>query len=502
MSRAPWLAGLTALIALALAPGALANGRFPAVDQLVAEPKNPDHLVLRTTFGLLVSKDGGGAWDFLCEEALGYKDTDPALAVLEGGRILLGLPDGVSVSDDEGCTFARAGGIDGRVIDVTAALAEPGTAYAAVIDGTATRFFESADGGDTFDPVGEAIPDFSATTLDAAPNDADLVYAAGLLGEGGGFLRSEDRGQSFVAFTVPEATTARRPYIAAIDPTDERTVYVRLEGLPGLLFVTRNGGESFTEILSLDIPVLGFALSADGETIVASNPYDGTYTARRDDYAFERVACDGLMCLLFDRGTLLGCGDNFVDGFIVGRSSDLGATFQRVADFGCLEGPVACGAASGAGMLCPAVWPAIQKQLGGSGCAPVEVTPDRSCLPVAGAGGEGGAGGEDGVAGGGQGGRGATAGAGSEGEAGRTEAAGRPPSAPSGASETSGCACRVGPAAPRGRAVGLLVALLALFGARRATDRSGRPNSQHDRAPRRRAVVYSHARGSTTGRAP
>jgi hypothetical protein len=463
------IAVLVTTSALVCAPAALANGRFPAVDQLVAEPGNPEHLVLRTTFGLLVSKDGGAAWDFLCEDALGYQDTDPALAVLAGGRILLGLVAGVSVSDAAGCTFRRADGIDGRVIDVTAALAEPGTAYAATIAGTSTRFFASTDEGDTFAPLGDEIADFVATTLDAAPTNADVIYAAGVSGAGGAFLRSENRGQSFVAFGVPDATTARRPYIAAVDPTDERTVYVRLEGLPGLLFVTRNGGESFTRLLALDVPVDGFALSPDGKTIVASNPYDGTYRANRDDYAFERVACDGRSCLLFDRETLFGCGDDAVDGYIVGRSNDLGETFERVADFGCLEGQVACGAASGAGALCPSVWPAISEQIGAGTCEPVEVIPDRSCLP--GAGGEAGNAGEAG----GTGGAGARGGSGGfAGGVGAGEAGARP-GTPTPSVEDGSCDCRLTSRARSGSALAALALLLSSFVARRATRGRSRP---------------------------
>jgi predicted anti-sigma-YlaC factor YlaD len=469
---------LAPLVVLGVATGAHANGRFPAVDQLVAEPGNPDHLVLRATFGLLVSKDRGESWGFLCEDALGYRDMDPALAVLEGGRILLGVTDGVSVGDEAGCTFTHAAGIDGHVIDLTAALGEPGTAYAATIAGTSTRFWATTNAGDSFEPLGDELPEFTATTLDAAPSNPDVIYAAGLLGDGGGFLRSEDRGESFTAFTVPDANAARRPYIAAVDPTDERRVYVRLEGLPGLVFVTEDGGESFTRILALDIPAVGFALSPDGATIVASNPYDGTFNARRGEYAFERVACKGPSCLAFTGDTLYGCGDNYVDGFIVGRSRDLGASFERVADYGCLEG-VSCTTASVTGMLCRAVWPQIAEQLGAGVCEPRTVPPDRSCL---GGTGEGGAAGDTSTTGGTSdggsagrggtpaGGRGGTAGSGG-GQAGRDASAG----AGASAEDPSGCGCRLGSGA-RGRWDALAVALLSFSWLRRATRRRERPN--------------------------
>ncbi|HEY5373320.1 MAG TPA: hypothetical protein VIK01_06515 [Polyangiaceae bacterium] len=48
-----------ALLAALLAPAAHANGAFPAVSQLVADPSAPAHLVLRSNFGLLSTRDGG-----------------------------------------------------------------------------------------------------------------------------------------------------------------------------------------------------------------------------------------------------------------------------------------------------------------------------------------------------------------------------------------------------------------------------------------------------------
>jgi len=443
---------------------AWANGRFPAVDQLVAEPGNPDHLVLRATFGVLVSRDRGGSWDFLCEGALGYKDADPALAVLPGGVILLGLQNGISRSDEAGCTFSLAEGVTQPVPDVSAVKGEPGTAIAVSTAGYVTRFWESTDRGATFTPLGDELPDFTATTLDAAPSNPNLIYASGLAGTTGVLLRSEDRGRTFFSFTIPGANPVHRPYIAAVDPTDQDTVYVRLEGLPGKLLVTRDGGTEFRDLLTTDIPVQGFALTPDGATIVVSNPYDGTFRASRDTYEFEKIACRGASCLLYQGDELLGCGDDFVDGYIVGSSRDDGMTFERVADLGCLPGPVACGAESGAGTTCPAEWEMVKRQIGAGVCEPRVVPTDTSCFATGGAGGEGG-GGEGG--GGGDGAR--PSGAGSGGAGGPPE---RPEPEPS-------CGCRLGKN-QRGRAeTALLFGAIVLGALRRATrgrrDRSGQP---------------------------
>src|SRR5450631_4411894 len=45
-----------ALLAVLLGPAAHANGAFPAVSQLVADPSDPAHLVLRSNFGLLTTR--------------------------------------------------------------------------------------------------------------------------------------------------------------------------------------------------------------------------------------------------------------------------------------------------------------------------------------------------------------------------------------------------------------------------------------------------------------
>ena len=66
--------GLGGLALVLLAPElAHANGAFPSVSQLVSDPADGDHLVLRTTFGLLVTRDRGGTWDWLCEAGAGYR---------------------------------------------------------------------------------------------------------------------------------------------------------------------------------------------------------------------------------------------------------------------------------------------------------------------------------------------------------------------------------------------------------------------------------------------
>src|ERR1700722_9772949 len=112
----PWsrsaMAVLAAMGVTLVAPPALANGRFPAASQLVAHPRDPARMVLRTTYGLLVTRDNGTSWDWICERAVGYGGVeDPALAITGGGTLLAGIFEGLVSSSDEGCTWSRSPGL-------------------------------------------------------------------------------------------------------------------------------------------------------------------------------------------------------------------------------------------------------------------------------------------------------------------------------------------------------------------------------------------------------
>jgi MYXO-CTERM domain-containing protein len=277
------------------------------------------------------------------------------------------------------------------VLDLARDPSDANGAVAVGLSGTDAQLWQTKDSGVTFTTLGDVISGFIPTTVDVAPSDAGVIYVSGLTGTQGALLRSTDGGKSFETLAVPNTSTAHRPYIAAIDPNDARTVYLRLDGEPSTLEITHDGGDTFVSPLSTTVPALGFALSPDGSTVVASNSYDGTFRADTTTLEFEKVACGGPSCLSFGPAGLFGCGDELVDGFIVGRSDDLGATFERVLDLTCVRGPATCGDDTSIGMLCPDAWPAVRDQIGANECAPVDKAPYTGCF-AAGAGGEGGAG--------------------------------------------------------------------------------------------------------------
>lgn len=430
-----------------------ANGAFPAVSQLVSDPADPDHLVLRSTFGLLVTRDRGQTWDWLCEAGLGYKDVQPPMAVLAGGVILLGVPNGISRGGTSGCDFALATGPDAAVFDLARVPAEADGAVAVSLSGTTAQLWRTHDAGLSFIALGDPISGFIPATVDVAPSDANVIYLSGLLGTQGSLLRSSDGGISYATFAIPNTTTAHRPYIAAVDPNDADVVYVRLDGEPSELEVTRDGGKTFTAPLTTEVPALGLALSPDGQTVIASNSFDGTFRADAATLAFEKVACQGPSCLSFTDSGLFGCGDQRVDGFVVGESADRGRSFQRVVDLTCIRGPAACGSDTSVGQFCPEAWPPIQAQLGATECSPPDVRPYTGCF--------------DGIAGdsGSEPAGGSTASGGTTGSPGQ--------SAGTGAADTGGQraggggGCQVAQGRASGSSAWLLAGALGWFGLRR-----------------------------------
>ena len=483
---------------LAGSTNALANGVFPTVNQIVTEPGEPDHIVLRSTFGLVVSSDHGENWDWICESAAGYVDVLPPMTVLEGGRVVLGLLSGISLSSSNTCDFAMASGIEAKVIDVSRAASDAARVVALSVTETDSQVWESTDGGDNFVPLGEPLANFRAATLDVPATEPGWIYVSGYAvvttGSGEGrLLRSEDHGETWQTFPVPESNSAKKPYIAAVDPERAGTVYVRTEGLPGRLFVTHDGGETLDEVLRLEVPVQGFALSPDGRQVLATNMYDGAFLADTDSLAFEKVACRGPSCLSWTEAGLFGCGDDASDGFVIGKSDDNGATFRRVVDLGCIRGPLECESSTLVGGECPFYWPTIQAQLGADECAPRDVPPYRGCFDDGNGGAAGDAGetaGSAGLPGVGEGGTGASepsaGGAGNAAATGGGSALAGAPVAGAGTSDDGGCG--LSPAKSRNN-FGFLVmvgVVLGLIG-KRATRRRVRPTSPRheldDRSP-------------------
>ena len=379
---ARWLSACALSVLFISSPGA-ANGRFPAAGQLVVDPGDPGHLVVRTTYGILTTRDAGTSWDWICEQAVQWTGQyDPTLAITNDGTVIAGIYDHLGVSHGDTCGWSHAGGLDQKnVVDVSTEKQNPAASVALTSSALGssmflTRVWCSPDNATSWAQAGVDLPsDFQALTIDVAPSNAKRVYVSGLHGvaASGAIERSASGGASFDRVDIPGSDVDHAPYIAALDPDDDQRLYVRLSGSPGRLLESTDGGGTWTEIFQGTGLLKGFALSPDGKTLVVGGESDGVWRALTSTMKFEKVSSVGVQCLTWSAVGIYACAGEFKDGFTLGFSSNEGATFTSIMHLACLRGPLACGASTDVGKTCPGAWPAT-----------VELIDQSSCIQAAG----------------------------------------------------------------------------------------------------------------------
>lgn len=488
ISRAPSLLCALAAILAACLPAfpAHANGVFPTAGQIVIDPSDPQHIVVRTTYGILTTREAGEPWDWICEGAVGYGGTfHPAVAITADGTVIAGLTDGLAVAHADTCAWAKAAGaIDGAyVVDVSTEKNAPSHAVAVTSNGVSgtSRFWSSDDDAVTWTQAGTDLPaGFLPVSVDVAPSDPMRVYVSGLSG-GAGTLKgalvvSSDRGKTWTQLAVPSSDGGHAPYIGAIDPAAPDRVYLRTDGSPGRLFAFDRATETFTEIFVGQGFLRGFALSPGGDTVLVGGSSDGIWRAPTTTLAFEKVSPVATRCLTWTAAGVYTCATEFADGFTVGLSADQGATFAAVMHLPCVRGPLACGAGTSVDTTCPAEWPAVAMLIGQDTCAPGTTTGAGGSS----SGSSGGAGSSAGGQGGGaitSTGQGGTAGAGTSTapDAPSSSSTGPTGAGGAGAADDPGCACSLPrDSSPRGPVIAAVATALLLFrrGRRRATPRA------------------------------
>jgi photosystem II stability/assembly factor-like uncharacterized protein len=380
-AKAPCLLGVSWLF---LAAPAKANGAFPEVSQLVADPSDRTHLILRSNFGLLTTNDTGQNWDLICEAGIGYQNIEPPVALLDDGTTIAALASGIAQADARSCNFTLASGANAYIADVSRIPGSNGHAVAVSSDLTAyvAQVWQSSDSGATWTALGTPLTNLNAATLDVAADDANIVYVSGSSQDdapNGVLARSADGGQTWTTYTVPGTNKVSAPYIGAVSPSDHQTVYVRLSGTPGQLYVTHDGGAHFELALSFNGPFDGFALSPDERFTLASGRSDGVWRADTSTLAFEHLSCAKIRSLSWSESGLFASADEFEAGFLVGQSSNQGLTFDPLLHLSCLRGPLDCAASTSVGSVCPEAWPAISEQLGTDCASAGSFVPSTQC---------------------------------------------------------------------------------------------------------------------------
>ncbi len=328
-------------------------------------------LFLRATFGILVSKDGGKTWRWICERSLGYEGTwDPPIAVTKDGRLWVGLEGGL-VSTKDGCEVEATPELDGETVKDLTTDPKGETLWAITGAPTKKSWVWRREDGKKFEKR-SGMDDTNFMTIEVAPTRPQRVYVSGqpygtIRGQ---LFRSDDGG-----LTLTGAKNDQIPdgpfFIAGIDPKDPNRVLLRhLHAQGSEVLLTKDGGKTFTNVLSLKSAMYGFAKSDNGTTYWAGSglPEHGIYRSIDRGEHFERVANKGVLCLqTAGGGRLYICENALTPGApIVAVSTDEGKTITSLSRFSDVEGPVACVDPDARASLCASSWPETRAFLAGA----------------------------------------------------------------------------------------------------------------------------------------
>jgi hypothetical protein len=396
IGRRQTAAALAAAFVL-VARSAGANGRFPESNQIIFAPHDPTLIVARTTYAILPSRDNGQTWSYLCEDALGLpqgSSQDPELGIMANGALVAALyspSTGLDLSTNLGCDWSCIGGsLSGQGIadvvvrpdapDVVLALAtarQPADAGGGIV----TQVFESNDDGAHWVAIGAPLdPTVIVQTIDVAASDPHRIYVSATRGfsssRTASLFVSTDDGAHWTerALAQFDPTTEDSIFIGAVDPADPDRVYIRsssvLTGGQSRLFLTPDQGQSFQVAMHFDVPpqsvlaitgeILGFALSPDGSKVYVGTKEAGLFVAKKADMKFVMTSPVHVQCLATRGRELWACSDA-VSGFVVGMSTNDGATFTaKLSSITGLAGTIACAPSAGGPLGCGATANASQ----------------------------------------------------------------------------------------------------------------------------------------------
>jgi len=350
-------AGMLVLVWVALATRpARADGAFPDEFSLHFAPDAPHRIYIGANFGLLVSEDDGQTWRYTCEPWVvagsnaALSNASVSFYQVTASGALIATAVNVTRSSDVACTWPEStGSITG--LSVADFYPDPNDAnfvVANVILTDRSYIVASHDGGKTFDaPHLYDTPDL-LTGVEIARSKPGVVYATSVSTTGGPakFLASTSSGAAgtWTATTLAIAGD-QEPRILAVDPADEKKVYLRIVGaVTDSIVITADGGQTFQEILP---PVSGrmsaFLRASDG-TLYAGTRAGSLYVRAPGATSFTQRSAPHLRCLGQRPGAsrIYGCTDLVTDGYSLASSDDQGQTFQRVMSFRDLLGPLTC----------------------------------------------------------------------------------------------------------------------------------------------------------------
>lgn len=364
---------------------ALAHGQFPLPLGTLVDGQGQDPLVV-ATFGVLTPLPDRAGYQWVCEEVAGGSFTTPVTwARTATGTLLGGARSGLVRFTPNLCGYTRPTGAV-AVETVRSLAVHPAGALVAAAVGNASVHI-SADDGRTFAATALGVDGGIPTALLLEGDVTDPFVLAHYRHFSDGhteFVRARPDGGALV--TVGSAEESSRLWkLLARDNSRANAVYVREDGEPvdRLLRVSLVDG-SIMEVLAAGVEgdELTLGVSADGQRVAYGGLLMPLHVSSNAGATFEaRSSLNDVRGITWGTGgSLYVAADNWVDGFAVGHSDDLGVTFTSLGRFvdivgvrvcpdagpGCPQAADACamGVGNDTEAVCTPYWLALQTLFG------------------------------------------------------------------------------------------------------------------------------------------
>lgn len=370
---------LVIAIALSLHAGlAQANGRFPQTVNVYVQPGNDQVVLLAATFGLLISRDGGVSFSWVCEEAVGYGGMyDPDYALTTDGTIYATTWEGLRVSRDGGCTWTNVPALAGQWAEEVEVSPQNDIWVATATSDMPNDVYLSTDQGQTFESRNLKRDGVFWKALQVAPSNPQRLYVSGykvadVLADGGlsgpvAYLyRTDDGGTTWTELSLGGVVLGQKAwfFVLGVAPDNPDVVFAASIGanapVGDALYRSSDAGQTWTRVLDSTDAIAAFVIRQNGD-IIAGTDEDGVHISSDGGDTWTRTGLPQMKCLAeTGAGVLLSCGANWEpDFFALGRSTD-GREWTEVFRFSEVRDAYECPRGTVQFDTCEALrWPAL-----------------------------------------------------------------------------------------------------------------------------------------------
>jgi hypothetical protein len=338
--------------------------RMPRVERVLVHPADPQRIVIATRYGgYYVTNDAGATFLHVCQEAMGYDDTEayPGHFSRSGAVVVSTGYRGIASSSDA-CgwsTWAPSGPV--FIADVAAPSDDlllalnsaPGS------EGFANQIWSSADAGASWQPLGAALPaDRMVFGVAGSPDAAELFVTA--RNESGiQLLASTDSGVTWQQKLVASDVSASPRLVGQVPGSPGHLVVllaheqVDSAAPADVLLISTDSGESFQTLYQAQGGLPGATFTEDG-LLWFGGPEDGLWNVQLGvAEAFPvQVSATPTLGLTWSQGKLYSIGDETTQGYSLAVSEDGGQVFRPLFSFCDRHEQLSCAAGSSVAAMC------------------------------------------------------------------------------------------------------------------------------------------------------